>query len=94
MFSQRYGTPPVVRRTGGLADTVEPWNPVAREGTGFVFDHFTPEGLRWAIDQALAAWRDRAGWKQLMKNGMARDFSWTRQVREYEELYRRLAERD
>jgi starch synthase len=93
MYSLRYGTPPVVRRTGGLADTVEPWNPVAREGTGFVFDHFTPEGLRWAIDQALAAWHDRAGWKQLMKNGMARDFSWTRQVREYEELYRRLLER-
>ena len=41
----------------------------------------------------IAAWHDRAGWKQLMKNGMARDFSWTRQAREYEELYRRLVER-
>ena len=92
MYSLKYGTPPVVRRTGGLADTVEPWNPVAREGTGFVFDHFTPEGLRWALDQACQAHRDRDGWTQLMRHGMARDFSWSRQVVEYERLYSRLVE--
>lgn len=90
MYSLRYGTPPIVRRTGGLADTVEQWNPVTRTGTGFSFDHFTPEGLRWAIDFALTAYRDAPAWKQLMWNGMAKDFSWTRQVRLYEELYRRL----
>ena len=90
MYSLKYGTPPVVRRTGGLADTVEQWNPVTRTGTGFSFDHFTPEGLRWALDFALTAYRDVPAWKQLMLNGMAKDFSWTRQVRPYEELYRRL----
>lgn len=93
MYSLRYGTPPVVRRTGGLADTVEPWNPVAREGTGFAFDHFTPEGLRWALDVALQTFRDGAAWEKLQQNGMAQDFSWDRQVREYEESYRRLLRR-
>ena len=90
MYSLRYGTPPVVRRTGGLADTVEPWNPATREGTGFAFDHFTPEGLRWALDQALAARSDRDAWRRLMRNGMAKDFSWTKQVVPYEKLYARL----
>ncbi len=90
MYSLRYGTVPVVRRTGGLADTVEPWNPVARTGTGFLFDHFTPEGLRWALDTALSTWRDHAAWRQLMRNGMAQDFAWSRQLAAYEELYARL----
>jgi len=90
MYSLRYGTPPVVRRTGGLADTVELWNPVAEEGTGFPFEHFTPEGLRWGIDTALRVFQDPKAWKKLMLNGMAQDFSWQRQVRPYVELYGRL----
>ena len=90
MYSLKYGTPPIVRRTGGLADTVELWNPIERKGTGFPFDHFTPEGLRWALDYALNAFKDPVAWKQLQKNGMAKDFSWERQVRLYEELYARL----
>lgn len=90
MYSLRYGTPPVVRRTGGLADTVDLWNPVAEEGTGFPFEHFTPEGLRWGIDTALRVFQDARAWKQLMLNGMSMDFSWRRQVVHYEELYRRL----
>jgi starch synthase len=93
MYSLRYGTPPVVRRTGGLADTVQPWNPVSGEGTGFSFDHFTPEGFRWALDTALRAWADRDGWTKLMRNGMAQDFSWGKQVKEYEALYQRLTGR-
>jgi starch synthase len=90
MYSLRYGTPPVVRRTGGLADTVAAWDPASRQGTGFCFDHFTPEGLRWALDAALRAFEDVDAWKQLQLNGMAQDFSWQRQVREYEELYATL----
>jgi len=90
MYSLRYGTPPLVRRTGGLADTVQPWNPVSGEGTGFAFDHFTPEGFRWGLDTALRAWGDRATWQTLMRNGMAQDFSWARQVREYEAAYDRI----
>jgi starch synthase len=91
MYSLRYGTPPVVRRTGGLADTVEAWSPATGEGTGFLFDHATPEGFTWAVEQALAAYRDRPAWRRLMANGMAKDFSWEKQIGRYVELYRRLA---
>jgi starch synthase len=90
MYSLRYGTPPVVRRTGGLADTVELWDPETRRGTGFPFEHFAPEGLRWAIQYALGVYEDPGAWRQLQANGMATNFSWQRQVREYEEAYRRL----
>jgi len=89
MYSLRYGTVPVVRATGGLVDTVEPWDPATRKGTGFRFDHPDGTGMMWAIDRALAAYEDREAWTRLMKNGMARDFSWTRSARAYVELYRR-----
>ena len=91
MYSLRYGTVPVVRRTGGLADTVEPWDPRTGEGTGFVFDHYTAQGLRWALELALETYRHRAAWRKLMENGMSRDFSWDSQARRYADLYRRLA---
>ncbi len=90
MYSLRYGTPPVVRKTGGLADTVEPWNAHTGHGTGFVFDHFDAEGLRWALDTALDAYEDRASWGRLMRNGMAKDYSWDVQGQEYVELYQRF----
>jgi starch synthase len=89
MYSLRYGTVPVVRATGGLVDTVEPWDPATRKGTGFRFDYPDGTGMMWALDQALAAYQDRESWTRLMKNGMAKDFSWTRSAREYVELYRK-----
>jgi starch synthase len=91
MYSLRYGTVPVVRATGGLADTVEPWDPARATGTGFVFEHYTPQGLRWAIGRALDAYHDRRAWRTLMRNGMAKDWSWERQGREYLRLYAQLA---
>ncbi|HWU90559.1 MAG TPA: glycogen/starch synthase [Kofleriaceae bacterium] len=91
MYSLRYGTVPIVHRTGGLADTVEPWHPAAGSGTGIVFEHHDGAGLQWAIEAALAAYRDRAGWERLVGNGMEKDFSWDVQGRLYEELYRRLS---
>jgi starch synthase len=90
MYSLRYGTPPIVRRTGGLADTVRQFNPGTGEGTGFVFDHFTSTGLAWALDSALDAFRDRAAWRRLQLNGRAQDFSWDRQIQKYVALYARL----
>ena len=93
MYSLKYGTVPVVRNTGGLADTVKPWNAATGEGTGFVFDHFTGDGLGWAMTRAIESWRDRKGWQKLMKNGMAMDYSWRHQAAEYVELYARLANR-
>ncbi len=89
MYALRYGTVPVVRTTGGLADTVEPYDPAKGKGTGFRFDNPDGTGLLWAVDQALEAFRDRKAWTALMKRGMAREFSWERSAREYVELYRR-----
>jgi starch synthase len=90
MYSLRYGTPPIVRRTGGLADTVEPWDPTTKTGTGFLFQEFSSHGLTGTIDWALRNWRDQRGWQQLVKNGMQQDFSWDRQGPEYVALYRSL----
>lgn len=90
MYSQKYGTVPVVRETGGLADTVEPWSPDTGEGTGFVFEHADSQGVRWALGVALETWKRPDHWSRLRQNGMARDFSWERRGEEYLELYRRL----
>ena len=69
MYALRYGTVPVVRTTGGLADTVEPYDPAKGKGTGFRFDNPDGTGLLWAVDQALEAFRDRKAWTALMKRG-------------------------
>ena len=90
MYSLRYGTIPVVRKTGGLADTVKLWDPTTRNGTGFVFDHFTSAGFAWALNAALTTWQDRDAWLTLQQNAMAADFSWQNQVQKYETLYAAL----
>jgi starch synthase len=90
MYSLRYGTPPIVRRTGGLADTVRPWNPSTGDGTGFVFEEYSPTGLAWALDFATKCFQDRGAWRRLQVNGMREDFSWDRQIQKYVALYERL----
>jgi len=92
MYSLRYGTVPIVRHTGGLADTVERWDPEARTGTGFVFYEFTADALYHTLEHALEVWRDRAAWSLLVQAGMARDFSWERQAQRYVDLYRTMLE--
>ncbi|GAB4141069.1 MAG: glycogen/starch synthase [Planctomycetota bacterium] len=91
MYSLRYGTPPVVRRTGGLADTVRNWDASTRTGTGFTFDDFTSQALAGTLSWVFDTWRDREGWAALIRNGMAEDFSWDRQGPHYVDLYRSLA---
>jgi len=93
MYALRYGTVPVVRTAGGLVDTVEPWVAATGQGTGFRFDTADGTGLVWALDQALSAYKDRKGWTRLMKNGMAKDFSWDRSARQYVELYQRAMQK-
>ena len=90
MYSMAYGTVPVVRRTGGLADTVQAWDPERRTGTGFLFDAYDSEAFFEALRRALRAYRDRDSWSRLQQNGMAQDFSWEKQIQRYVELYRRL----
>jgi starch synthase len=87
MYSLKYGTVPIVRRTGGLADSVQHWDPATRQGTGVVFNDYDAAAVRWALHTALDLFKDRDGWLQMMRNGMAQDFSWDRQSREYVKLY-------
>ena len=91
LYSLRYGTVPIVHRTGGLADTVRQWQPRTGKGTGFVFEHHDEAGLRWAIEAALATYREPAQWQRLVQNGMAEDFSWQVQGKLYELVYGKLA---
>jgi starch synthase len=90
MYSLRYGTVPIVRRTGGLADTVRLFDPETGEGTGFVFDQYDADGLSWAWNAALDAHGRPAVWRRLMSNGMSQDYSWEKSGARYDELYARL----
>jgi starch synthase len=93
MYSLRYGTPPIVRRTGGLADSVQLFDPASGHGTGVVFDHYDGTALQWAINFALQLYQDKRTWRKLMQNGMAMDFSWTQQGQVYVDIFRRLVNR-
>lgn len=94
MYSRIYGTVPIVRKTGGLADTVQLFDPDTGEGTGIVFDHATPQGVRWALEAALELYARPDLWRVLVRNAMDCDFSWDRSVRQYEEVYARAVSRD
>jgi starch synthase len=96
MYSLRYGTPPIVHRTGGLADTVAPFDRSTGRGNGFVFEHFDETGLTFALTQALRTWgtgtgADRATWQKLQANGMRSHFGWDERVAAYEMVYRMVA---
>jgi starch synthase len=90
MYSLRYGTIPIVRRTGGLADSVEHYNPATGTGTGVVFNDFDTQALEWALNTALDLYADPVQRARLRANGMQRDFSWASQGALYEALYARL----
>jgi starch synthase len=84
MRAQRYGTIPVARRVGGLADTVE-------DGvTGFLFDDYTTDDFMRALMRAVDQYSDSAGWQHMMKEAMGRDFGWERSELKYRQLYRRV----
>ena len=90
IYSMRYGTIPVVRSTGGLADTVREFDSNSGKGTGFTFTAYDAGTFRAAIDRALQAWENRALWKTIMRNGMSLDFSWTRSAHVYREAFEEL----
>jgi starch synthase len=94
IYSLRYGTVPVVRATGGLDDTIEPFDPRTGQGTGFKFQDYTGAAMLACLRRALDLYHhDPAAWLQLMRNGMARDFSWKASAAEYERLYERVVKR-
>ena len=93
LYSLRYATPPIVHRTGGLADTVvdaDDAHIADRTATGFVFDEPTPAALRAAWRRALKLYRQPRLWRRIQKTGMRQDFSWQRSAGEYIALYQRL----
>lgn len=90
MYSLKYGTVPIVRETGGLADSVELINPETGSGTGVVFRDYNDEGLSWAINTALDLYANKVLWRKIQRNGMEKDFSWDRQGTHYVELFESL----
>lgn len=87
MYSLRYGTVPIVKRVGGLADTVVDWDDPSRSPNGFVFDEHTRAGLIRAVTRASAVFQNRDVWAKLIKNGMQQDFSWKRSAEAYVRVY-------
>jgi starch synthase len=79
-----------VRRTGGLADSVQHFDPLTRQGTGIVFNDYDVGGVTWGLSTVLELYRQKSLWRRLVQNAMAQDFSWRRQVGEYVALYERL----
>ena len=88
IYSMKYGTVPIVRATGGLDDTVEPFDGTA--GTGFKFGPYSGDALMRAVGQALKVYRQREVWRRVMTNGMAKDFSWNQSAKQFSEIYRSL----
>ncbi len=91
IYSLKYGTVPVVRATGGLDDTIEEWDADLSTGTGFKFEGYRAPEFLAAIDRALAAFEDKAAWKQLMLNGMGQSYSWEHPAKEYAAVYEEVA---
>lgn len=90
MEAMRYGAIPVVRKTGGLADTVEDFNAIKNTGTGFVFEKFHPTALFGTIVRALETYKYKKVWQELMKRAMRADFSWEASAKKYLQLYKKL----
>jgi starch synthase len=90
MYSLRYGTVPIVRDVGGLADTVCDYAPRRAKSTGFVFHEYSPPALLEALTRALTLFKDPRKWRALQLAGMKRDHSWDRSAREYVKIYDRV----
>ena len=92
MLSMRYGCVPIVRRTGGLVDTVSQHEPVSQTGTGYCFDRYEPLDLFSSLVRAAEGFRFKPQWRTLQQRGMAEDFSWTKSAIEYEAIYKKITE--
>lgn len=94
MYSLRYGTVPIVRRTGGLADSVTHFDPATGEGTGIVFNDFDSAAMTWALDTAMNWYLQPSLWQRIVENAMRCDFSWETQANEYLKLFAELLQLD
>lgn len=92
MIAMRYGSVPIVRSTGGLADTVEDYDPTTGQGNGFTFSDYSEEALLAAVRRALEAYHRQDTWRTLRERGMRADFSWEVSAQKYVELYHKALE--
>ncbi len=87
LISMRYGSIPIGRKTGGLADTIKDYNPLASKGTGFLFSDFTPSAMQDAIKRALCLYTDNSKMNKVVRDAMKMDFSWKKSAGRYIQLY-------
>lgn len=90
LIAMRYGAVPIVRHTGGLADTVLPLSADLTTGSGFVFEDYTEEALLASVKNAFIAYRQKEKWTEIIKRVMKLDFSWDKSAKQYENLYRKI----
>jgi len=90
LYAMRYGTVPIVRETGGLKDTVIPYNEYTGEGTGFTFANYNAHEMKDAVIRAMRVYKDKEKWRGIVTNCMQQDFSWERSAREYGNLYNQV----
>ncbi len=90
MIAMRYGTLPIVRETGGLKDSVQPYNKYTDEGTGFSFANYNAHEMLYTIERAVELYKDRPAWERMMKRAMKVDFSWAASAKEYAALYHKV----
>ncbi len=97
IYSLKYGTVPIVRKTGGLADTVQDWHEFEYlgfdTGTGFAFNEYTGSAIAATVQRALEMYKDKKTWRKIQKNGMKRDFSWDASAKKYYDLYKMAIEK-
>jgi starch synthase len=93
MIALRYGTVPLVRKTGGLADTVTNYNQKTGLGNGFLFKEYSAPALVHCLRHAISVYPNKKKWERLMQNGMKQDFSWEHSAQEYVKVYRKALEK-
>jgi starch synthase len=98
IYSLKYGTVPVVRKTGGLADTVQDWNEYNQTGmdigNGFSFVNYNADALLNAVERSINDYHNKSVWRKIQLNGMSKDFSWTNSAKAYEELYKKAVSKN
>ncbi|MEL7603863.1 MAG: glycosyltransferase, partial [Bacillota bacterium] len=90
LIALRYGAVPLVRETGGLRDTVQPYNKYTDEGTGFSFSNYNAHEMLFTLERAMKCFADRKLWTRIMQRGMAADFGWELSARRYLALYNEM----